>query len=213
MPPPSSSSSRSFDLRTLFLSLLLGLSALAGVVFVRPYIRFPLLPPPPPSDKDKKASSKGSNASPARNDIRIKDVEEKEYEELGAKAVDAFKAGNYAEALAGFTQALAIGEGMTGVATQQKTLLSNRSACYERYVFSPPPTHPTHQHIHPLAPSVSVCLLTRLTHPPTHPPTHSPKKQPGAICRRPGRLCHHPQNGPQKRQNPQPTGTHLDRLG
>jgi len=46
--------------------------------------------------------------------------------------VDAFKAGNFTEALNGFTYALALGKKMTGVSAQQKTILSNRSACYEK---------------------------------------------------------------------------------
>jgi len=48
------------------------------------------------------------------------------------QAVDAFKAGDFMEALNGFTHALALGKDLGGVSAQQKTILSNRSACYEK---------------------------------------------------------------------------------
>ncbi|TFJ87400.1 hypothetical protein NSK_001732 [Nannochloropsis salina CCMP1776] len=107
-------------------------------MYFRPALRFNLLPPPPPEKKDEERSAKEQNdtkgveATAEGRDVDIKGVEEREYEEWGAKAVEAFKAGNYTDALQGFNKALELGRNLAGVSNQQNTLLSNRSACYER---------------------------------------------------------------------------------
>ncbi|GAB5037879.1 mitochondrial precursor protein import receptor, partial [Nannochloropsis oceanica] len=126
MPPPASSSSSSkLSIKTLFWSLLLATTtALLGLVYDEPK--------KDTTEKNKendKVEGSSSNSSP---DVTIKGVEEKEYEDCGAKAVDAFKAGDFMEALNGFTHALALGKDLGGVSAQQKTILSNRSACYEK---------------------------------------------------------------------------------